>query len=188
MKLRQLGAAVDASDGFERGTRQLVAARGTPVRKRRDRGRKHAVAVSLRELTGDEGVAALGLRLGRAVTQHQMREIEIEFMRRHVRALRHEAHVAKRAGLDDRCEIGRLHLVEFAGRAFVDQIEKARETVAEIEAAPAPVTDVEDAAHFLIELPAIVEVWVVPIEGMAGRCFGTAFFRAAHRPRSPAQS
>jgi hypothetical protein len=43
-------------------------------------------------------------RLGRAVAQHQMGEIEVEFMGRDIEAFRHEAHIAERAGIDDRLE------------------------------------------------------------------------------------
>lgn len=125
VKLRQLGAGVDAGHGFERRPRQLVAPLRAPVRNRRDGCCKFAIAIRLGKLTGDEGIGTLPFRFGRAVAQHQMREVEIEFMRRHVRTLRHEAHVAKRAGLDDGSEVLRLHFVEFARRALVDQVEEA---------------------------------------------------------------
>ena len=46
------------------------------------------------------------LRRNRAVAQHQVRKIEVEGVRRHVGALRHEAHVAERAGIDHLAEVG----------------------------------------------------------------------------------
>ena len=55
--------------------------------------------------------------------------------------------------------IGDRHPVDFAGRAVVDQVEQAREGVAQIEAAPAAVTDVEDAAHLRLGPGAIGEIW-----------------------------
>ena len=83
--------------------------------------------------------------LDRAVAQHQMREIDVELVRRHIGALRHEAHVAERAGVGDLAVVVDCDAVELAGRRIVDQVEQAREAVAEIEAAPAAVADVEDA-------------------------------------------
>jgi hypothetical protein len=66
------------------------------------------VAVHFGELALGETFLAV-LRFHGASAQHQMREIEIEGVRRHVRALGHEAHVAQRAGFDDLAEILRLH-------------------------------------------------------------------------------
>ena len=88
-------------------------------------------------------------------------------MRRHIGALGHEAHVAQRAGFDDRLESFALHRVEFAGRRIVDQVEQARERVAQIEAAAAAVADVEDAAQFGVELGFVVEIGIVPRQRMA---------------------
>ena len=84
------------------------------------------------------------LGLDRAVAQHQMREIEIEFMRRHIGTFRHEAHVAERAGIDDRLEVFAVDGIQFAIGGGVDEIEKARKGIAEIEAAAAAVTNIED--------------------------------------------
>ncbi len=64
-------------------------------------------------------------------------------------------------------EVLRLHFVEFARRALVDQVEEAGEAVAEIETAAAAMTDVEDAAQLGIEFFEIVEIGIVPVERMA---------------------
>ena len=61
---------------------------------------------------------AVLLRLDGAIAQHQMREIEIELMRRHIGAFRQEAHVAERAGVHDRLEIRALDACP--ARRFVD--------------------------------------------------------------------
>ena len=45
-----------------------------------------------------------------------------------------------------------LHAIEFFGRTVVDQVEQAREGVAQIEAAAAAMTDIEHPAHFGVEL------------------------------------
>ena len=61
--------------------------------------------------------------LDRAVAQHQVREVQVEFVRRHIGTLRHEAHIAQRAGIDDGLEILAIDRVQFAGLRFVDQVE-----------------------------------------------------------------
>ena len=73
-------------------------------------------------------------------------------MRRHVWALGHEAHVAQRAGIDDLLEIGASATPSTSPIGGVDQIEQPRKAVAQIEAAPAAVTDVEHPAHLRVEL------------------------------------
>src|SRR5262249_12858552 len=97
------------------------------------------------------------------------------FVRRHVGTLGHEAHVAERAGLLDLGVALLRHAVELAGRAVVDHVEQPREGIAEIEAAAAAVTDVEDTLHLLLERGLVPEPGVLPIEGVTGRGFEAAF-------------
>ena len=113
-------------------------------------GAEPAGAVGVGELAVDEADALLA-RLHRAVAQHEMGKIDRPLVRRHIGALGHEAHVAERAGLLDLGVVLLLHAVDFAGRAVVDQVEQPREGIAQVEAAAAAVTDVEDALHFLFE-------------------------------------
>ena len=174
---RQIGVAIDIGDVFQQRPGQLVVALAAPIRERRHKPRQRAVAVGFSEFAARPAHPAL-LVLDRAVAQHDMRKIEIEFVRRHVGALRHEAHVAQRAGIGDLLVIADRHAVEFAGRRIVDQIEQARERVAQIEAAPAAVTDVEDAPHLRLGLLPVGEVRVLPRDHMARRRFETAFAHA----------
>ena len=90
-------------------------------------------------------------------------------MGRHIGALRHEAHVAQGAGLGDLAEFAARHFVELARAGGVDHVEQTREAVAEVEAAAATVTDVEDAAHLGFELCLVVEIRIVPLQRMAHR-------------------
>src|SRR5690606_32873199 len=83
MKLRQFGAAVDTCRFFEQRPWQRIAARGRPVGERRNGTCEPAVAIRPCKLTLYEGIAVAACMSG-AVTQHQMREIEIELMRRHI--------------------------------------------------------------------------------------------------------
>ena len=59
--------------------------------------------------------------------------------------------------------------------AGIDQVEQAREGIAEIEATPAAVTDVEDPAHLRIQLRRIGEVRILPADDLAGGRVETAF-------------
>ena len=79
-----------------------------------------------------------------------MREIEVELMRRDIWALRHEAHVAQGASVNDGFEIGAIDGIELSRLGLVDQIEEPGKAVAQVEAAPASMTDVENAAQFFI--------------------------------------
>ena len=57
----------------------------------------------------------------------------------------------------DLAAVGLRHPVDLAGLALVDQVEQAGKGVAQIEAAAAAVTDVEDALHLRFCLAAIGE-------------------------------
>jgi len=98
-----------------------------------------------------------------------VREVHVPLVRRHIGTFGHEAHVAEGAGFDDLAVVGLGHPVDLAGRAVVDQIEQAREGVAQIEAAPAAVADVEHPLHFRLDLLQVVEVVVAPGDRVAER-------------------
>src|SRR5262249_17514596 len=126
-------------------------------------------------------IDAMLFRLDGPVPQHEMREVEGPFVRRHVRALGHEAHVAERAGLFDLAVVRLRHPVEFAGRAIVYQVEQPRKGIAEIEAATAAVTDLEHTLHLLLERLFVPKPGILPIEGEAHGRFETAFTHATTR-------
>ena len=87
-----------------------------------------------------------------------VRKVHVPGVRRHVRTLRHEAHVAQVAVIDDLPVVFFVHTVELAGLGLVDQVEERRKRVAEIEAAAAAVADVEDPLEFLVECALVVEL------------------------------
>ena len=165
---------MDAGPFFDGGPRQLVVLVARPVGEARGEGAEPTGAIGVGELGLDE-VDALLARLHGAMAQHEMGEVERPFVRRHVGALGHEAHVAERAGFLDLGVVLLLDAIELAGRAVVYQVEQAREGIAEIEAAPAAVTDVEDALHLLLERLLIPEPRVLPVQGMADGGFKAAF-------------
>jgi hypothetical protein len=110
-----------------------------------------------------------------------MGKIEVEFMGRHVGAFGHEAHVAKDAGIDHRLEIPAFDGIEFSTVRIVDEVEQARERIAERETPPAAMTDIENPAELGIEFFGIVEIWILPIYRVARRRPQTTF---AHDPFS----
>src|SRR5271169_727899 len=92
-----------------------------------------------------------------------------------IRTLRHEAHVAERAGIGDLVVIAHRDRIEFSSCGAVDQIEQPRERIAQIEAPPAGVTDVPDPAHLRFGLRPIGELRIVPRDRASGGCFQAAF-------------
>src|SRR5262249_38068364 len=73
------------------------------------------------------------------------------------------------------------HAVDLAARAVVDQVEQAREGIAEIEAAPAAVADFEDPLHLLLERLLIPEPRALPVQGETGWGFEAAFAHGSDR-------
>ena len=104
-----------------------------------------------------------------------MRKIDVPFVRRHVRTLRHVARIAQVAAVDDIPVLGFFDAIELAGLALVDQIEELRKRRAQVDAAPAAVTDIEHALEFAENLLVAVEVSTLPVERMAGRSFEITF-------------
>ena len=152
------------------------------LRDHRDPG-KHADSIGRRQ----HAVAqrqALFTRARCLGAQHQMREIDIPRVRRDVRALRHEAHVAEVAVIDDLPVDLAIDAVELAARGGVYGIEQRRKGVAEAETAPAAMADVKDAAEFGRQGRGVVESRAAPVERMArGRleaAFALAFDRFSH--------
>ncbi len=113
--------------------------------------------------------------LDRLRAQHQMRKIDIPRMRRHVRTFRHVADVAQIALVDDLDVVGLRHAVDLHRLAFVDEIEQCRKGLAQAHAAAAPMADVEDALHLLVERAFVVERGIAPRDRMPGRGVEAAF-------------
>ncbi len=130
---------------------------------------------------GQEALAGLDVaafELDRLGAQHQVREIELPRMRRRVRTLGHVAQVAQVALVDD-VPVGLLlDTVHLAVGRGIDQIEQCRKALAQADAATTAVADVEHALHLLGGRRFIVEVGVLPVDGVPGRGFEVAF---AHR-------
>lgn len=174
MVLRQPGVLVDAHDLAHDPTGHAVAGIRRPVGERRHLAGQLAVAVGLRQFPVGKADALLP-GLHRAVAQHQMGEIDVEFVWRHVGALHHEAHVAQRARIDDIRKALAVHTVKLAGFRLVDQVEQARKTVTQVEAAPAAVAHIRLAPEFLIQLRFVVKIRVLPIQRMTERGAGVFF-------------
>ena len=184
MEPGQGGGAMDAGDGLEQGPGQPVLLIARPVGERGDRARQPAVAVGLGELDpGEAGLA--GAMLDRPVAQHELGEIDVELMRRHIGAFGHEAHVAQGAGVDHRLEIGAVHRIQLAAVRLVDEVEQAGKAVTQVETATTCMTDVEHPPELVIERVGVVERRVAPIERMARRGFQAAF---SHDANSKKQS
>ena len=167
-EFRQRRGLIDMRDLVHQWPRQLVVCFRAPVYERRQRHGQAAIAIHFGQLPrGKIGLARFGFR--HPMPQQQMRKIELERMRRHIRTLGHEAHVAQRAGFGDLGEFLAGNAVQFFGGRGVDHVEQAREAVAQIEAAPAAVTDVEHPPHLRVQLHRICEIRILPVDRMACR-------------------
>src|SRR5205823_13269790 len=89
-------------------------------------------------------------------------------MRRHIRALGHEAHVAQVAVIHDLPEHPPLEARDFAVRASVHRVEQRGKGVAQAEAAAAALADVEHALELRLERYQVVELRVAPLQRVPG--------------------
>ncbi len=96
-------------------------------------------------------------------------------MRRHVRALRHEAHVAQITVIYDFPVDLLVDPIDLARGGRVDGIKQCRKGVAQAEATTAAVADVEDALELFLECGLVVEIGITPVERMSGGGLETAF-------------
>ena len=120
-------------------------------------------------------------RLG---AQHQVREIYVPLMRRHIGALGHVTEIAEVAVIHDLPVVLLLHAVHFHGGRVVHQVEQRGEGIAQTHAATTAVADVEHALKLLHECGFVVKLRLAPRQGMACRrletAFASAFGRLAH--------
>jgi hypothetical protein len=68
-----------------------------------------------------------------------------------------------------------VHALDFAARRSVDGVEQRRERVAQAEAAPATVADVENALQLFQQERFVAELGIALIERMAGGSFEAPF-------------
>ena len=116
--------------------------------------------------------------------QHEMWKIVVPWMRRHVRTLRHVAHVAEITVLDDVPIRLFRHVVDFAAGRRIDGVEQGRKGIAETEAAATAVADVEDARELFVERRGVGELRRAPVDRMTRWGLEAAFaarsWRIAH--------
>ena len=120
-----------------------------------------------------------------------MGKVDVELMRRHIGTGHHEAEIAKRAGIDYWLVVGLRDAIEFTGFRLVDQIKEPRKGIAQVEAAPTAMADVEHPLELGIDLIHVVVVRIVPVDPVTGRRIKAAFahsyplaapYKAALRP------
>src|SRR5882724_6598061 len=104
-----------------------------------------------------------------------MREVDVPGMRRHVGTLGHVAHVAQVALIHDLPELLFRHPVDLQRRAGIDEFEQRGERRAQVDAAPAPVANVEGPLELGKKLGFVIEIRRGPGDGMAGRSLEAPF-------------
>src|SRR5258708_3928535 len=99
--------------------------------------------------------------------QHQVREVDVPRMRRHIRAFGHVAHVAEVTLVDHLPEGLLIYAIELAGLGVVDEIEQSRKGIAQIEAAAAAMADIEYPFELLLQRTRVIELGILLRKGMA---------------------
>ena len=157
--------AVHAERRLERRPRRLRCVRGVDER-RNDRLRREAsdrIRRAQHPVAKPGSLPAVPHRLG---PQHQVRKVHVPLVRRDVRTLRHEAHVAQVAVIDDLPVVRLRDPVHLHGRGLVDQIEQGGESMAEVEAAAAAVADVVHPLQLREQGVFVLELRALPVERM----------------------
>jgi hypothetical protein len=104
-----------------------------------------------------------------------MRKIKIPGVGRYIRAFGQIADVAQIALIDNFPVILLVDTVDFAGTAFINQIEQGGKRLTQAYAAAAAVTDVEYPLHFFEGRLFVVKVGVEPVERMPDGSFQRTF-------------
>ena len=107
-------------------------------------------------------------------SQHQVREIDVPWMRGNVRTLGHVTHVTQVTMVYNLPEDLFRDGVDFTAGGLVNGIKQCRKRVTEIETAATAVADIEDALEFLVECFAIVKFISLPGHRMPRRGFEAA--------------
>src|SRR3954449_6672049 len=98
--------------------------------------------------------------------QHQVRKVDVPGMRRNIGAFRHEAHVTQVTVVDDVPMDLLVDAIELERGARIDRIEQGGERMAEAEAAPTSVADVEHPLELFLERALVSERGIAPVERM----------------------
>ena len=181
MVLGQSRFGMDAERGFEQGAGMLIAVdRVDDIDDDRDAGEAAYRIGGRHDLVAHSGAALfVAIRLG---AQHQVRKIDVPFVRRNVRTFGQVTEVAKVAMVHDLPVILLVDAVDLHGLGFVDQVEQGRKSIAQAHAAAAAMADIENAFEFPEKRLLIVKTGVVLSQGMASRRFQAAFSRCGrHR-------
>ena len=123
LEFRQGGIGVQPGELREQRAGQGIGRIRRPVGDGGCEGGELRIAVHLCEFGVSRGDFPLR-RLDGAVAQHQMREVKIETMGRHIGTFCHIAHVTQRAGIDDGPKIGALDCIKFFRGGSINQIEQ----------------------------------------------------------------
>ncbi len=130
------------------------------------------------DLVADPG--AMILEMHRLGLKHQVGEIQVPLVGRHIGAFGQEAQITQVTVIHDFPVIFLVHTIDFHGVGFVHQVKQGGKGMTEADAAAAPVTDIEHTFHFRQQFFFVIELRVFPVQGMPGRRLQAAFTFFAH--------
>ncbi len=133
------------------------------------RGTQHLVAPPRAATAVFDGLGA----------QHQVREVDVPRMRRHIRTFGHVTHVTEVALVDHLPKGLFIHAIDLAGLRIVDQIEQSRKGIAQIETAAAAMADVEYPFEFFLQRTGVIELGILLPKRMARGRFQIALAEIA---------
>jgi hypothetical protein len=98
-------------------------------------------------------------------------------MRWYVRTLCHVTQITQIAVFYYFLIVGFVDAIDFHGAGLVNQVEKGRKCLAQADAPPTAMANIENPVEFLIELLLVEICWALPINGVTGRRVKTALSR-----------
>ena len=107
--------------------------------------------------------------------QHGVRKVEVELVRRHIRAFGEVAQVAHETLVHHFPVVFFVHAIDFTGLAFVHQVKQGGERAAQAHATAATVANVKDAFHFMEHFVFVVVVRIFPVDRVSRRRLQVAF-------------
>ena len=103
------------------------------------------------------------LKLDGLGPQHGVGEVEVPFVRRHIRAFGQVAQVAQIALVDHFPVVFFVHAIHFKRGAFVNQIEQGGKRAAKAHTTAAAMANIEDTLHFGEASLFVIEIGIEPV-------------------------
>jgi len=106
-------------------------------------------------------------------------EVQLEGVRRNIGTFGHKTHVAKGTALDHLPKPLGVNGFQLTRLRCINLIEKTGKSLTKIKTPPAPMANIEDPLHLLLDRRGVVKCFVLPRNGMPGGRLDAAFLDAS---------